>query len=180
MYAHAYLIQQLSFKDIATMGSMNTMQIISEIIKRIKTSSGSERDEILNSVRKHFQVEEGEKWVVTKLRMILFRMKGDIETFHLSKSKNPKKSKSKSKRQSGGTNDLRKSKRESSKTESKRSSTLQKPLKIQTNAKRLTLEEKQLNKLRKQTFPEKKLHSLPTSKLAYLKAYGLEPNVICL
>ena len=169
------LIQQLSVKK-AAMASLNTVQVISEIIKRIKKSFGSERDEILNSVKYHFQMEQDEKWVVTKLRMILFRMKGGIETFQLNESKNQKKRKAKSKRQSRS---LPKRKRQSTRTE-KTSSSTPKSLKTQIKAKRLTLEEKQLNKLRQQTFPEKKKTNFPSSKLAYLKAYGLEPTVIYL
>ena len=56
------------------MSSLRTIQVISEIIKRIKGSFGSERDEILKSVKENFQMESDEKWVVTQLRMILFKM----------------------------------------------------------------------------------------------------------
>ena len=163
------------------MASLKTVQVISEIIKRIKKSSGSERDEILKSVKEHFQMEQDEKWVVTKLRMILFRMNGCIETFQLNESKNQKKRKNKSKRQSRSLNSSPKSKRQYTRTEKTRSSSSPKPSKTQSKAKRLTLEEKQLNKLRQQTFPEmQKKTNFPTSKLAYLKAYGLEPTLICL
>ena len=156
------------------MSSLRTIQVISEIIKRIKGSFGSERDEILKSVKENFQMESDEKWVVTRLRMILFKMRGDIDSFQLIEGKNRKTLKNKSGKKSKKSNILNKNKKEASKTQT--------PQKKLVKAKRLTLEERQLNKLRQQSYQETKMckNILLSSKLAYLKAHGLEPNVICL
>ena len=170
-----YCIQLSAIKNKATMGSLTTVQVISEIIKRIKCSFGKERDEILKSVKENFQMEEDEKWVVTRLRMILFKMRGDIDLFQLIEGKNRNKLKNRSRQQSRRPNVLSKNKKQSTKT--------QKSQKKQVKPKRLSLEERQLNKLRQQTFQEDKSSKkalFGPSKLTYFKAHGLVPNVICL
>ena len=121
-----------------------------------------------------FRMDSNEKWVATRLRMILFKMRGDIDSFQLIEGKNQKTLKNKLRKKSKSSNILTQNKKQSPKTQT--------PQKKQVKGK-LTLEERQLNKLRQQTYQETKLCKnilLSSSKLAYLKAHGLEPNIICL
>ena len=46
---HKYCIQLSALRNKGTMGPLSTVQVISEIIKRIKSSFGEERDEIRTS-----------------------------------------------------------------------------------------------------------------------------------
>ena len=55
----------LIVEEQGTMNSLKTIQVISGIIKRIKGSFDSERDEILKSVKENFRMDSNEKWVAT-------------------------------------------------------------------------------------------------------------------
>ena len=84
-----------------------------------------------------FRMDSNEKWVVTRLRMILFKMRGDIDSFQLIEGKNQKTLKNKLRKKSKSSNILTQNKKQSPKTQT--------PQKKQG---KLTLEERQLNKLR--------------------------------
>ena len=86
-----------------------------------------------------FRMDSNEKWVVTRLRMILFKMRGDIDSFQLIEGKNQKTLKNKLRKKSKSSNILTQNKKQSPKTQT--------PQKKQVKGK-LTLEERQLNKLR--------------------------------
>ena len=129
----------LIVEEQGTMNSLKTIQVISGIIKRIKGSFDSERDEILKSVKENFRMDSNEKWVATRLRMILFKMRGDIDSFQLIEGKNQKTLKNKLRKKSKSSNILTQNKKQSPKTQTPQ----QKKVKG-----KLTLEERQLNKLR--------------------------------
>ena len=72
------------------------VQAIANIIKKLKSSSGSKRDKYISKVKKQFKFDDNEKWVVTKLRMLLFRQEVDLDLLQIQKSRksSPKKQKS--------------------------------------------------------------------------------------
>ena len=151
--------------------SHKMIKVISELIKRLKVATGAERNEIICNIRQKFQMRKDEKWVVTKLRMILFQMRADFQYFEIAgekRNKNGEANKTGSKKQC-----------------SRRSYQIpktRKPKVVQQKSKRLTLAEKQMNKLRLISLPEDKeqMINAEMSKLSYLKYCGLVSNEICL
>ena len=151
--------------------SHKMIKVISELIKRLKVATGAERNEIICNIRQKFQMRKDEKWVVTKLRMILFQMRADFQYFEIAgekRNKNGEAIKTGSKKQSS--------------RRSKQIPKTRKPKVVQQKSKRLTLAEKQMNKFRLISLPEDKeqMINAEMSKLSYLKYCGLVSNEICL
>ena len=63
------------------------IQAIVNIIKKLKSSSGSQREKFISKVKKQFNFDDKEKWVVTKLRMILFRLEVDVQLLQIKSRK---------------------------------------------------------------------------------------------
>ena len=148
---------------------MESQKQISDLIFKLKRYNGEERKILEKSIKRKFQIGQNEKFVVSKLRMMLIKMGAEVSSLHListgaaTKQKNQmiqgKKLKTDNIVEKG-----------SSKAESKKN-------------RRLTKEEKQLQKLRQNKFIENDRtlnEKIQNSKILYLKAYGLEPSIICL
>ena len=63
---------------------------IINIIKKLKISSGAKREKYMNMVRNEFNLGKNEKWVITKLRMMLVRLDVGLELLQIKKSESPK------------------------------------------------------------------------------------------
>ena len=59
---------------------------IINIIRKLKTSTGLKREKYMNMVRKEFNLEKNEKWVITKLRMMLVRLDAGLELLQIRTS----------------------------------------------------------------------------------------------
>merc|ERR1712129_573759 len=59
---------------------------IINIIRKLKTSTGLKREKKMNIVRKKFNLEKNEKWVLTKLRMMLVRLDAGLELLQIRTS----------------------------------------------------------------------------------------------
>ena len=148
---------------------MESQKQISDLIFKLKRYNGEERKILEKSIKRKFQIGQNEKFVVSKLRMMLIQMGAEVSSLHListgaaTKQKNQmiqgKKLKTDNIVEKG-----------SCKAGSKKN-------------RRLTKEEKQLQKIRQNKFIEndRTLNGkIQNSKILYLKAYGLEPSIICL
>ena len=69
---------------------------IINIIRKLKTSTGSKREKYMSMVRTEFNLEKNEKWVLTKLRMILVRLDAGIELLQIRTSETPRTKKKQS------------------------------------------------------------------------------------
>ena len=150
---------------------------IINIIRKLKTSTGSKREKYLNMVRTEFNLDKNEKWVLTKLRMMLVRLNAGIELLQIRASDihRAKRRQSVIKDISCGsilTKDVRT-------RPAGRKVMTSKQIKV-TRAPRKSLESRQLEKLRKTKFEQEKTLSNPESKVAFLRYFNLHPQVICL
>ena len=59
---------------------------ISDIIKTIQSSNGPQKTEYLERVKSQFQIDHNERWIITKLRMILVKLGVDSKLLHIRKS----------------------------------------------------------------------------------------------
>ena len=141
------------------------VQFISETIRKIKKCSGEERKSLIVKVKKKFQMDENEKWVITQLRMILVDFEADLKFFeihHPNRRTSAEKQRNKQTSCNAEYSDGRSKKRKKAKP---------------------SLTEKQLLRLRNVNFNDSKLekpHLTKNSKLEYFKHIGLKPNVITL
>lgn len=151
---------------------------ISEYIKKIQANSGEEQKSLILKARKKFQLEKNEKWVITKLRMLLISYKADLKFFEINP---PEKITTKDAESKQCVVNERQSsvpkKKINSSNKEKHISEAVRGRKLKP---RLTAMEKQLNKLRNATFKESGKEKMKTSKLEYLKNIGLYAKVICL
>ena len=155
------------------------VQFISETIRKIKKCSGEERKSLIVKVKKKFQMDENEKWVITQLRMILVDFEADLKFFeihHPNRRISAKKQRKQSDHKQKQVETSRKGQTsciaEYSDGRSKKSKKA-KP----------SLTEKQLLRLRNVNVNDSKLEKPPltkNSKLEYFKHIGLKPNVITL
>ena len=60
------------------------------IIQKLNTSSDSKREKYMRQVRKEFNLVKEEKWVITKLRMMIVRLDVNMELLQIRKSINSK------------------------------------------------------------------------------------------
>ena len=157
--------------------------VVSELIKRIKTSRGQIKEALLVNIRKSFEMKSDEKYVVSKLRLILIHLQADVEDFQIKAERNGKREidwniESMKNRFSNGffTMELAQN--------FAKATTILKPKMNRHRNRRMSLEEKQMKKLKAKKFaPEdqsKDAGNLISSKLSYLKICGLVPNVVCL
>ena len=144
--------------------SKQNIEIISELIKRVKASSGDEKKALLEEISSEFQISSDGKWLVSKLRMILLHLGASKESLILTETKSKKRIKQ-------NQSKIMKSPNKGAKRQKT------KPLK-ETKGKRTSLEEKQLQKLRSLKFKEVKRKNISTSKAEFYKSCGLEPLVI--
>ena len=63
---------------------------VMNIIQKLRTTTGSKREKYMSKVRKEFKLEKNEKWVITKLRMMLVRLDASMEQLQIRKSANSK------------------------------------------------------------------------------------------
>jgi hypothetical protein len=63
---------------------------IVNIIKKLRASTGMKREKYMHLVCKEFNLGENEKWVITKLRMILVRLNAGMELLQIRNSENSK------------------------------------------------------------------------------------------
>ena len=156
--------------------------VVSELIKRIKTSRGQIKEALLVNIRKSFEMKPDEKYVVSKLRLILIHLRANVDDFQIKAERNGKKEidrniESMKNRFSNGffTMELAQN--------FAKATTILKP-EMNKRRRRMSLEEKQMKKLKAMKFaPEdqsKDAGNLISSKLSYLKICGLVPNVVCL
>ena len=166
---------------------------IINIIKKLKISTGAKREKYMNMVRNEFNLGKNEKWVFTKLRMMLVRLDADLELLQIRKSETPKTKKrqhvakevfsdaSSKAKNVKGTNlgDLKLHQSMSSLKQFVKVRTLQQ--KKTTRKARKSLECRQLEKLRNMKFRDHE-ESLcnSESKVSFLKALNLEPHVFFL
>ena len=151
------------------------VQFISETIRKIKKCSGEERKSLIVKVKKKFQMDENEKWVITQLRMILVDFEADLKFFEIH---HPKRriSAEKQRKQSDHLKTSRKGQTSciaENFDDRRKKSKKAKP----------SPTKKQLLRLRNVNFNDSKLekpHLTKNSKLEYFKHIGLKPNVISL
>merc|ERR1712129_427780 len=166
---------------------------IINIIRKLKTSTGLKREKYMNMVRTEFNLEKNEKWVITKLRMMLVRLGAGLELLQITTSdKNkPKKRQFVGKETPHGPFTTKESRigtgedtnvalqtREQSKIEVVKPSKQTKP---SIRKSRKSLESRQLEKLRNKRFSQEEAVMISEdNKVAFLSMMNLCPAVICL
>ena len=170
---------------------------IFNIIKKLKITTGLKREKYMNMVRNEFNLGNNEKWVITKLRMMLVCLDAGLELLQIRKSQSAKTKKredvakeiicevssTKLERAKSvkGTN-LAALKLNQSMSSLKQGVRVKTSKQIKTAKKaRKSLECKQLEKLRNLKFEvhEESLNN-QENKAAFLKAFNLESQVIYL
>ena len=130
--------------------NMSQVWKISNTIKEIKSSSSWQKKDYLTKLKQQFMIEENEKWVVTKLRMMLFKEGANLELFQLQL---PARSKPETQEEKEGRNNQKN-------TILEKTSRMNRSLYVPAEKKqvmrkpRLSLEEKQLMKLRALPLPQ--------------------------
>ena len=170
------------------------IQAVSNIIKKLKSSSGLKREKYISETKKLFKLDENEKWVVTKLRMILVRLQANMELLQIEKKKrsSPKKRYAVVQKQSlttvivktQETGELKEIFKGNKGTKQQNCLKNQSRLKQQKARKpRKSLEEKQLSKLRSVRLEEESNITdarILNNKMDFLQSFNLMPNVVCL
>ena len=160
-----------------------TILVVAELIKRIQGSGGQIKEELLGNVRKSFEMKPEERFVVSKLRLILYHLRANEEHFQIKTERNGKTEVNLNTKNiksiSNGFFTM-----ELAQNLAKASTILQ-PEKKKPRSRRMSLEEKQMKKLKevKFTSAEDKNQDAKNqtfSKLSYLKNYGLVPKVVYL
>ena len=129
--------------------NMRLAQEISNSLKKIKSGSSLQKKDSLAKLKLHFKIEEDEKWVATKLRMMLFKEGANLELFQLQLSE-----KTKPDREEKEEKNIQKD------TSLKKTSRVNRCFDVPAASKqgmrkpRLSPEEKQLMKLRSQPLPQ--------------------------
>ena len=165
---------------------------IINIIKKLKITSGTKREKYLNMVRNEFNLGKNEKWVITKLRMMLVRLDAGLELLQIRKSESTKTKKRhnaakeiiceviSTKLQRG--NIVKDTNLAALKPDQSMRS-LKQVIKVKTTTKkaRKSLECRQLEKLRNMKFEEDKETLFNSeNKAAFFRAMSHEPHVIYL
>ena len=168
------------------------IQAVSNIIKKLKSSSGLKKEKYISETKKLFKLDENEKWVVTKLRMILVRLQANMEFLQIEKKKrsSPKKQYAVIQKQILTTVILKTEERRRSKVifagnkGAKQQNCLKnqsKPKQQKSRMTRKSLEEKQLSKLRSVRLEEETNSTdarILNSKMDFLQSFNLIPNVV--
>ena len=150
---------------------------IINIIRKLKTSTGSKREKYLNMVRTEFNLEKNEKWVLTKLRMMLVRLDAGIELLQIRTSETPRIKKRQSISKDTSCSAILTQKDSSKKMQ--REVMQSKQIKV-TQKSQKSLEYRQLEKLRKTNFEQEKTLNYSESKATFLRTFNLHPQVIFL
>merc|ERR1712129_214277 len=171
---------------------------IVNIIGKLKTSTGLKREKYMNMVRTEFNLEKTEKWVLTKLRLMLVRLDVGLELLGIRTSDNniTKKRQFVAKETSQCRFTSKESRvrtmkdtnvafqtREQSKMGPKSSKAVVETSKQTKTAKRKSrksLECRQLEKLRTKTFRQEEPFINTNNKVGFLSMMNLCPAVICL
>ena len=190
--------QKKIWSAIATTTSENKKKLIKSIIniiRKLKSATGVKREEYLNKVRKNFNIEKNERYVITKLRMILIKIHADVDCLQIDKSSKLKITKEKAVENeklnitehisnTGNVKDVadqvyltKQEKRNSKKVETK----VNKSNKMQSARKpRKSLESRQLEKLRKNNLCQEETMKTEPNKIVFLGIFNLQPHVRCL
>ena len=170
---------------------------IINIIKKLKISTGAKREKYMNMVRNEFSLAKNEKWVITKLRMMLVRLDAGWELLQIRMSESPRTDKrqyvakevicevSSTKLQRAKSVKVANpasSKLDQSMSSLKQAVKVKTAKQIKTTKKvRKSLECRQLDKLRNLKFEDHQ-ESLnnPENKAAFLRDFNLEHQVIYL
>ena len=147
---------------------------IINIIRKLKTSTGLNREKYMSMVRTEFNLEKNEKWVITKLRMMLVRLDAGVELLQIRTSESPR-----SKKRQSIAKDTSCSPILNQKDSSKKMQRVVMQIQV-TQKSRKSLEYRQLEKLRKTNFEQEKTLSNSESKVAFLRTFNLHHQVICL
>ena len=139
------------------------------IIKKLQSSSGSQRKMFMSKVKKQFNLDDKERWVITKLRMILFRMKVDVEVLQIKtkedrKVTKPHKSMSQKETILMKAHRLKEKKDEMFSVNVRTKSRSSKNISEKTRKHRQRLEDKQLAKLRSLQFDDDQYMTEDTTK----------------
>ena len=167
------------------------IKAVQNIIKKLQTATGLKKEKYMSLVRKEFNLGKNEKWVITKLRMILVRLDAGLGHLQIRQSENPRKEKSQSvlreaiKRKSNAKN--RTSQDKYTATESPSNyfrnnikETARKHTKSSKNQ-RKSLESRQLEKLRNTKFADdENTFNSSGNKAVFLSIFKLKSKVICL
>ena len=156
---------------------------IINIIRKLKTSTGSKREKYRNMVRTEFNLEKNEKWVLTKLRMMLVRLDAGLELLQITKSD---KTRTKDrqfavKEVSCGPLTTTESRVRSAKDTNVALQTKeQSRICLKSRKSRKSLESRQLEKLRNKKFDQEEALINTDNKVAFLSMMNLCHAVICL
>ena len=170
---------------------------IIKIIKKLKISSGVKREKYMNMVCNEFDLGKNEKYVITKLRMMLVRLDAGLELLHIRKSDSNKtkerKYVSKDIFCEVSTTNLQRAKcvkgtNLAALTPDHSMSSLKQGIKVKTSKQNKTtkkarqnLECRQLEKLRNlKSEDHQETLTNPENKAAFLRVFNLEPQVIYL
>ena len=164
---------------------------VMNIIQKLNTTAGLKREKYLSQVRVEFNLAKDEKWVITKLRMMLVKLGVGIELLQIRKSASYKIKKSESGiKEHPIVNILSKTKnairikcQDNIMQNSMKKHVTEKQgaskKKIKSRKQRINLESRQLEKLRKIDFVlDDQANNKPFNKVAFLKTLNLEPQVI--
>ena len=64
---------------------------ISETIKMIKESKGETYDQLVETAKKDFNIEENERWIQTRLRQLVIKENADFQLIQIGLSVNKEK-----------------------------------------------------------------------------------------
>ena len=161
------------------------------IIQKLNTTTGSKKEKYMSQVRKEFKLAKDERWVITKLRMMIVRLDANLKLLQIRKPLTSKadimlspRDKIKSKAQKAIPHKckvfvkedsikkaLSEEKKKSVQQATKQKTTTRKPKK--------TLEARQLEKLRNMDFiqDDQRSNTL-VNKVAFLKFFSLQSQVV--
>ena len=190
--------KSISHRKMKTKESRGIKAIVN-IIKKLQSSSGTKREGFISKVKKQFNLDDQERSVITKLRMILFRMEADIDILQICSKTQSKNVKLKS---SQTETILMKAQRLKAKKKELLAGNVRKMHKINdrkgatdaphnisenTRKPRQRLEEKQLAKLRTVEYDDDnskpsctRKDGFHSSKLEFMRSLNLVPNIVCL
>ena len=164
------------------------------IIQKLNTTTGSKKEKYMSQVRKEFKLAKDERWVITKLRMMIVRLDANLELLQIRKPLTSKadimlspRDKIKSKAQKAIPHKCKVFVKEDSikkaLSEEKKKSVLVKQQatkqKATTRKPKKTLEARQLEKLRNMDFiqDDQRSNTL-VNKVEFLKFFSLQSQVV--
>ena len=189
----------ISLEKLGVEQKKKFIKSLTSIIKKLKDCKDSKKEQYLKLVREKFHLKQDEKFVVTKLRMMLVQLNASFECFQIRKAEKQKNGKKKKQCQTKETKLANSRKGIKSKAEVKDKKLgkknpreiLEKKLlekltksmkkdvedkKLNIKKPRKTLEERQLEKLRNKTFHDEEIF-LETSKIEFLKSVNLHSRL---